>query len=418
MTVATVRRSPEAVTARRGAFVLAAVLLAASAVGCGGSSSSSGPRTIRVPEDQRTIQRAVDRAHAGDLVLVGAGQYHESVTVTVPAIVIRGVDRNATVIDGRFTLDNGFRVTADGVAIENLTVRNFNVNGVLFTGPDKPLIGYRASYVTAYNNGLYGFYAFSARGGAFEHSYASGHPDSGFYVGQCRPCDAVVRDVIADHNATGYEGTNASTNVFVVNSTFSHNRVGIATGSKDLELLAPQQDATIAANRVVDNDDAGAPASGEGTFGYGIVVTGGIDDVVTENRVTGHSSGGILIAGYGRFAPQGNRVEANVLADNRVDLAYVVGSDANGATGNCFAGNTFATSTPLAIELTVPCSGAGSGAPSSLIAVVEAPVAPDFRSVPAPPSQPDMPNASTAPASPAVDVDVHVDVSALDLPPG
>jgi hypothetical protein len=407
-----------------GAVALSA-LVASGLAACGGSSPST-PRTIHVPGDQPTIQRGVDKARSGDLVLVAAGEYHESVTVTTPRVVIRGVDRNAVVVDGRFAFENGFTVKADGVAIENLTVRNFNANGVLFSGlipqaqdqgDGQPLVGYRASYVTTYNNGLYGLYAFAARDGVFEHSYASGHPDSGFYIGQCKPCNAVVRDVIGEHNGVGYEGTNSSTDVFVVSSTFSHNRVGITTGSQDLELLAPQGGATIAGNRVLDNDDPGAPTTGEGAFGYGIAITGGTADVVTKNLVTGHDGGGILLIDLGRFAPQGNRVQANVLSGNRVDLAFVVAGNAGAATGNCFSGNTFTTSTPPAIEATFPCTGAGTGGPSTSLGGIAGPAGPDFRTLPAPPSQPSMPDAATAPPRPAVDVDWHVDVNALSVPP-
>ena len=45
----------------------------------------------------------------------------------------------------------------------------------------------RGSYLTAYNNGDYGVYAFDAVDGVLEHSYASGSPDAGFYIGQCYP---------------------------------------------------------------------------------------------------------------------------------------------------------------------------------------------------------------------------------------
>jgi hypothetical protein len=41
----------------------------------------------------------------------------------------------------------------------------------------------------------------------FRHSYASGSPDSGFYIGQCDPCHAVITDVLAEHNALGFSGT-------------------------------------------------------------------------------------------------------------------------------------------------------------------------------------------------------------------
>jgi hypothetical protein len=39
--------------------------------------------------------------------------------------------------------------------------------------------GYRGSYPTAYNNGDYEIYALDSGVGQFDHSYASGQPDSG-----------------------------------------------------------------------------------------------------------------------------------------------------------------------------------------------------------------------------------------------
>jgi pectin methylesterase-like acyl-CoA thioesterase len=108
--------------------------------------------TRRVPEDHRTIQAAVAAARPGDLILIGPGVYREEVKVAVPSLVIRGRDRDRVVIDGEFRRPNGISVTADGVAVENLTVRNARINGLFWTG----VRGYRASYVTAYNNKDYG----------------------------------------------------------------------------------------------------------------------------------------------------------------------------------------------------------------------------------------------------------------------
>jgi hypothetical protein len=49
------------------------------------------------------------------------------------------------ILDGGFELDNGVRVTgAAGVAIENMTARNYTRNGFFWTGVE----GYRASYLT------------------------------------------------------------------------------------------------------------------------------------------------------------------------------------------------------------------------------------------------------------------------------
>ena len=97
-------------------------------------------RTIRVPADAKTVQAGVDRARPGDLVLVSPGVYREEVTVATDGIVLRGVDRNRTILDGEFKRDNGVKVVgADGVAIENLTTRNFTENGFFWNG----VLGYR-----------------------------------------------------------------------------------------------------------------------------------------------------------------------------------------------------------------------------------------------------------------------------------
>jgi plastocyanin len=104
--------------------------------------------TRRVPEDHASIQAAVDAAEPGDLVLIGPGVYHEEVKVDTPSLVLRGTDRNATVVDAEFTRANAISITADGVAVENLTVRNARLNGLFWTG----VTGYRASSVTAINN--------------------------------------------------------------------------------------------------------------------------------------------------------------------------------------------------------------------------------------------------------------------------
>ncbi|MYR62770.1 plasmid stabilization protein, partial [Streptomyces sp. SID625] len=225
--------------------VLAAVLGTLSlAVGCGGGGDGSdkGRRpagaqvTIRVPADAPTISSAVSLARPGDLVLVSAGVYHESVRIGTARVTLRGVSRDKVVIDGRLRQPNGVVVAAPGVAVQNLTVENNTQNGVLVTGSAKAAAGtpgrsggydtgeepvtflksFLVSYVTATRNGLYGIYAFSAQNGVIEHSYASGAADSGIYVGQCKPCRIVVRDNVAELNAVGYEGTNAGGDMYVV----------------------------------------------------------------------------------------------------------------------------------------------------------------------------------------------------------
>ena len=428
---------------RRVTAALVLTIAAIGLVGCSGrgetgsagSSGSSGKgngngTVIRVPADRPTIQAAVDVARPGSLVLVAPGTYHEAVKITRAGITVRGEDRNTVILDGQYQKDNGFSVGADGVAIENLSVRGYNTNGVYFSGTagkevdpgrvygtgDDVVKGWRVSYVTTYNDGLYGIYAFAARYGQIDHSYASGHPDSGIYIGQCKPCDAVVTDSIAEANAIGYYGTNASGGVYVVNSIFRGNRIGLTPNSQKMEKLAPQAETVVAGNLVIDNDNPTSPAVQRGAFGAGIVVGGGTKNTVVRNRVEGNAGVGIMISDLDDYAPANNRVEGNVTAGNGVDLVYAMPAG-TGPVGNCFTGNTFQSSRPDRIEQALPCDGSGpSGAPVAPFAYPPAPPGVDPRSMAAPPPQPSMADAATAPFQAVVPVAPVVDVAAIAVP--
>lgn len=384
---------------------------------------------LRVPEDFATIQEAVDAAEPGNLVLIGAGTYNEAVVVETDNLVIRGLDRNEVILDGQDNLPNGFQVFSNGVAIENLTVHNYTGNGIFFTGDYDTgvvLTGYRASYITAYNNGTYGIYAFNAREGLIEHSYGSGHPDSAVYIGQCKPCDAVVTDVLAENNALGYSGTNSSGNLFIINSEWRNNRVGVVPNTLDSEQLAPQGDTVFAGNYIHDNGNQATPLKNETwdlAFGVGLVLAGGIDNTVTKNLVTDNARIGIAVAYFideNLWEPTGNRVEGNsVSGSGESDLALLVTDAAGGADGNCFIDNTFTTSLPVDIETVAGCEeGGGAGALGELLVPVAGGDGTfiDYTAGPVPPAQESMPDAATAPATPAVDLMPAIDLADIALP--
>ena len=95
--------------------------------------ASATGTTRRVPQDYPTIQNGVDAANPGDLVLIDKGTYVESVFVTTPSITLRGVDRNSVILDGKFEFGTGIMVGGNGVAVENMTARNYTLNGFFWT---------------------------------------------------------------------------------------------------------------------------------------------------------------------------------------------------------------------------------------------------------------------------------------------
>lgn len=390
------------------------------------ATAEASGRTIRVPQDHQRIQLAVDAALPGDLILIDRGVYFESVRVTTPSVVLRGVDRNDVVLDGQFQFGNGVLVLADGVAVENLTARHFTLNGFYWTGVE----GFRGSYLTAYNNGDYGVYAFDSHDGLLEDSYASGHPDAGFYVGQCYPCRTIIRNVVSEHNALGYSGTNAGGELYLVESEWRENMAGIVPNTLDTELLPPERETTIVGNFILHNQNDSAPAKPIAwpAFGAGILVAGGVDNVIERNAILSHRYGILILPSSDEhFWPStGNRISDNRLKmSSRADLA----AGWPGVRRNCFDGNVFETSAPLGIEGRVAC---GDWWPRLVWNPIPAVVAlrrqsdaakgdyphGDWKTQPEPGPKPTMPDALDAPARPAVGVfdKVDLDLAAIALP--
>jgi Right handed beta helix region len=450
-------------TARRIlGLAMAGALILTAACGGGGSdkASSAAPEgTVRkVPGDFPTIQKAVDAAETGDLVLVSPGVYHEAVNVATDGVTIRGTDRNKVVLDGQFKLDNGIRVDgAKAVAVENMTARNYTKNGFFWTGAT----GYKGSYLTAYRNGDYGVYGYDSTEGLIEHSYGSGSPDAGFYIGQCYPCDSQINDVVSEFNGLGYSGTNSGGQLFITNSTFRNNRAGLVPNSGSYELCYPGRETIIVGNLVYSNNRPDTPAIDTAllAMGNGILPAGGTHNLIERNRVWDHDRTGIGLVPFPEddpsdvvppasadttpcadtknkpptdpskvpstviWNPRDNKVVGNVVEDSRLaDLAVGSTEDISKA-GNCFADNTFKTSAPLKVETLAPCTGTGSGdwnAGALDLAVLIAsthPPSKDYKTAsPVPPDQPNMPDATTAPARPATHPFKAPDVDAIQVP--
>jgi hypothetical protein len=369
--------------------------------------------TVRVPGDAETIQAAVDAAEPGGMVLIEPGVYRESITVTTPFLTIRGMDRSRVVIDGDFERAIGIHVIeADGVTIENLTVRNHLSIGARWTS----VHGYRGSFLTAHDNGDHGLSAEDSDWGQFDRSYASGSSVSGLSIGRCFPCHAVVRDVLAEHNSIGFSGTNAGGDLAIVNSEWRFNLAGIVPATLDADAAAPQRDMVIAGNSVHDNNATAAGTQGRmsPTLGAGIVVTGGVDNLIASNLVQNHDGYGIAVLpnlDHALWITTGNEVRDNVVRSSGLaDLA--LGAPAGG--GDCFSGNTAGRTTPPAIQLLRGCDswvagiGGGSIAPTLnagvrfLDALDGSFPQGDRRSQQVPPDLPTMPDPANAPPHPAI----------------
>jgi len=369
-----------------------------------------------IPGDYTDIQAAVDAAQPGDFVLVAPGDWHPrangglaGVYITTPNLTLRGMDRNATIIDGTLpgsstpcTSDpaqqdfgpaddsghpqgrNGVWVfRASGVWVQNLTVCNFlgtangNGNQVWFDGEEDttPIVlhAWYGEYLTASSSyfdpdhfGNYGLFTSTSDGpGWFKHTYASNMADSGYYIGACPNCNALIDDGHAQNNALGYSGTNSGGNLIIQNSEWDQNNSGIVTNTQSVGDPPPPQDGTCANdgtgptgthsctifrnNYIHDNNNPNVPKVGltaEGPVGTGLVIAGGRNDIVADNLIANNGAWGVLVTLFldvpepvgGSPAPApGTYKQPDCSAGTNIPTQYCLFN----AFGNEIAGNTF-----------------------------------------------------------------------------
>ncbi|HEV3283999.1 MAG TPA: hypothetical protein VG010_07320 [Solirubrobacteraceae bacterium] len=336
----------------------------------------------------KTIQAAVNSSKSGDYVLIAPGVYDEEVKVTHEhsGIFIRGMDRNAVIIDGQHKPlpggSNGIEVfKANNVWIENLTVRNFdratpegpNGNEIWWNGGgDTGKIGahgWYGRYLTAYDTGLnggYGIFTGNEITGEWDQIYASGFNDSGMYIGACPECKAVVNHATMENNALGYSGSNAGGELIIENSKFKNNSAGIAPNSENPGDAPPPQNGacgpkrpykqghkqlpkftsteiercTIIRNNIVEeNNNLAAPdnpSTEKSPWGAGIELPGDYADLVESNTIKNNVNNGVLAFEYPNPFPPTNKTIFFQVAANKVAGNTFSG---NGTSGGKFAGD-------------------------------------------------------------------------------
>lgn len=316
-----------------------------------------------------SIQAAVDAAAPGSVIKIESGTYNEAIAVTKAGIQLIGVDETSVIIQNPGEEENGIIVfdAGDGFVLKNITIKNFEENGVILIRVDNFII----SHVTTINNGEYGLFPIRSSHGMIDHCTATGHTDTGIYVGQST--DVTMEYNTAYANVNGLEVENAS-NISVTHNQSYDNVCGI------LVTLLPGLDVKtssniyIANNHVYKNNRENFADEEEEELesiippGLGILVMGADQTTVEHNTVMHNDFAGItvfsslvLVALGGAEPddfdiepnPDGTSVIDNVVQQNGsnppvldiplpgVDLLW----DGSG-TNNCWSDNKFKTSAP------------------------------------------------------------------------
>src|SRR4051812_34114488 len=310
--------------------------------------------------DFKTIQKAVDKARAGDTVKVKNGTYREAVKINGSKkrylkLVGNAKDPSKVLLLARGSMQNGIFVNdADEVTVDGFMARGYKSNGFFFTN----LNGYTMNHLIARQTGVYGLYAFNTIGGSMLNSEAYYVNDGAFYIGQtppqAKPIRTVVRNVSGWGSPIGFSATNMRY-VTITKSRFYNNALGIVPNALDSEKYPPAEDNVITDNDIFWNNfnfHQGKPpfaVRSEGTaalapVGTGILLLGGRGNRVENNRIFGNyltgvaAIEGILI----EKTPAARALSGNVVQNNQFGLGgtdvngYDIAYDGNG-TNNCFS---------------------------------------------------------------------------------
>jgi parallel beta-helix repeat protein len=320
-----------------------------------------------------SIQAAINVATPNSVIQIQPGTYNEAIVVNKAGIKLIGLTGSGgeeVIIQNPGGADDGIVVTdaGDGFVLKNVTVKNFLENGVLLQSVN----GFTLSNVTAINNGEYGLFPVFCTNGKIEHCTATGHTDTGIYVGQSSNVDLEFNTVFA--NVNGLEIENC-TNVSAEKNHCYDNVCGILSVLLPGLTVKTATNIVIDQNHVHDNNHINFAQPGGFEFfvpsGSGILVVGTDNTTVKENKIRNNNFVGVAtvstlilgaLAGIPPVAfadiepnPDGARIKGNNLFNNGllppagiplpgVDLLW----DGSG-TNNCWEGNSFTNSFPATL---------------------------------------------------------------------
>ncbi|WP_421857396.1 parallel beta-helix domain-containing protein [Oricola sp.] len=314
-------------------------------------SGAANAADVRVtPEDgAEALIEALILAEEGDTIALGVGRFEldDGLSLDADGVVLRGAGADATILSfkGQAGGGEGLLVTSDRVVLEDFAVEDTKGDGIKAKGSDE--ITFRDLRVEWTNgpdpeNGAYGIYPVSSRNVLVEGVTVRGASDAGIYVGQSQ--NIIVRGSRAEFNVAGIEIEN-SFRADVYGNVATRNTGGILIF--DLPNL-PQQgghDIRVFDNDVFDNDTANFAPEGNivGIVprGMGIMVMANRNVHVFGNRLAGNATTHVLVAAYPNayededymFVPRGVYIHSNAYGEGGGDPTGEVGELIAGLTG-------------------------------------------------------------------------------------
>lgn len=250
--------------------------------------------TLIVGEGE-SIQSVVDRAQAGDTILIPFGIYHERVVVDLSDITLRGIPNAAGELprlDGQGELPDAVISSGNNFEISHLAIINYTDNGVLVEG----VTGVHIHDLYVENTGTYGLYPVQSTDVLIENSEVVGANDAGIYAGQSQ--DVVIRNNVVHDNVLGIEVENTVGAEIYANHAYGNTNgiliILLPQLSSQVSLETKIYDNLVENNNLINFAQAGtAAALMPSGSGIGLVAADQVE--VYGNTIRGNRSAGLGI---------------------------------------------------------------------------------------------------------------------------
>lgn len=349
-------------------------LVLATAIGLAGLltvTASAMANTFNVWPGQ-SIQKAVNRAHAGDTVLVHRGTYHQVVTIHKSGIHLVGLRAtilppahpgglctqfSAPQVSGICVLGwfdaqgNPLPTRARNNSISGFRVMHFSGEGIFLANVRNTRVTHN---ISAYN-GDYGIVGFDQVGGAYLWNISHDNASPGFYLGDSPNAGYVIAHNVTYRNQFGIFVRHTAHALVTDNRSWG-NCVGVLL----LNDAQPggEHNLAVTHNRVWANNKACAPddEGGPAVSGIGVLLVGTTSSIVADNTILNNApsgptpfSGGLVLVSNVPFGGTTNTTNVHVFGNtlhgnSPLDVLW----DGQG-TGNTFTNNTCSTSSPSSI---------------------------------------------------------------------
>ncbi|MGI9286727.1 MAG: parallel beta-helix domain-containing protein [Pseudomonadales bacterium] len=272
--------------------------------GCEQQEKPATPPTAAKPSPQESLTSRLRNAQPDQVIEIAAGRYdlNSGLSVTADGVTVRGAGMNKTVLSfkNQNQTNAGLSIKANGFVLEDIGIEDSKAEAVKLEGGKNLVIRRVRTQWTGgsrNSNGAYGIHVSQAENVLIENSVAIGASAAGIYLAQSK--NLIVRNNRAEFNVAAIQLGNSSS-VDIYGNTMLKNSSGILVFTLP-DVAGSSRHIRVYDNKVYANNKqnfgAGTAAAAV-AVGSGIVVNASDRVEIFGNYIADNKTANVIIGSY------------------------------------------------------------------------------------------------------------------------